>query len=108
MSDSLVLNWTGVIQPADRELTASEIKRRFGGLLQSGVRAFRDDPQLLVDLAEEATRLRHQRELREAKAQVRAAHPEYTTDEVTQCAQEALSCRGVVAPTRTKRTRSAA
>jgi hypothetical protein len=98
MTESLVLNWTGVIPPADRELTAVEIKRRFGSIIQSGVRAFREDPQYLVDVAEDAVRARHQRALREAKAAIRAQNPGLDAASVTQAALCALEARGIVCP----------
>lgn len=40
---------------ADHELSAEEIRHRFGPLLRQGVEAFKRDPWLLVDVAESAT-----------------------------------------------------
>lgn len=107
MTDTHVLNWTGVIQPAEQELSAVEIRRRFGALIQSGVRAFRDDPQYLVEVAEDAVRARYQKALKAAKAEVRAEHPGMIAALVTEQAEARVEALGIVCPQSLTRRRAA-
>jgi hypothetical protein len=108
MTSSAVLNWTGVLIPAAEELSDTEIKRRYGALLTSGVSAFRDDPQYLVEMAETAVQQRYNKRLKEAKAGIRREHPGMEPALVLSNAEEVLRSEGLVAPARPSKRRRAA
>lgn len=60
-NSDIVLHWSGVLAPAETELTDSEITHRYGTLMQSAISAFRQDPSYIVDMAEAAARLQARR-----------------------------------------------
>lgn len=60
-NSAIILNWTGTLVPADNELAEDEINSRFGGLMQTAVSAFRQDPSYIVEMAESAAALRARR-----------------------------------------------
>ena len=63
MADSaVVLHWTGILSPADSELTDHEINARYGLLMEQAVSAFRQDPSYVVQMGETAAALRSKRE----------------------------------------------
>lgn len=56
-----VIDWSGVLLPAETELTDAEITERYGRLIESAVFAFRDDPGYVVSIAEAAARTKKRR-----------------------------------------------
>lgn len=105
--EAVVLNWSGVLQPASGEMSPLEIKRRFGALLQTGVSAFRDDPQYLVEMAEQAAAVRYSKRLKVTKAEVRLENPDMTATEVIVEAEARLRDEGVEPPARAAKRRAA-
>ena len=103
-----VLNWSGVITPAEGELTDDEIEQRYGTLLRGAVSAFRDDPSYIIDMAESASMLRYKRELNLARQS--AATQTDDKEEIAQIAQQIMEERGLFPPQRSvkKRTHRAA
>jgi hypothetical protein len=60
--------WSGVLVEAPSELTDREILQRYGGLMQSAVVAFRQDPSYIVEMAETSASIRARRSTRQKRA----------------------------------------
>lgn len=60
----VILDWSGVLPTADRELTDDEILEQFGPLMRGAVSAFREDPNYLVEMSTAAAALKKKRSRR--------------------------------------------
>ena len=62
----IILHWSGVLTPANSELTEEEITSRYGGLIKTAISAFREDPSYIVEMAETCAKIKARRNGRSA------------------------------------------
>lgn len=103
MSGATILNWSGDITPAEKELSETEIDARYGVLMRDAVSAFKDDPSYLVEMAESAALLRYKRQMWEAR--VEAQKECRDKEQVRELTQRIMAERGIYPPARSNRRR---
>lgn len=108
MTDVLLQWSSGVITPAEGELSDEEISKRYGVLMENAVSAFQADPNYIVEMAESAAQLRYKREMWQARTE--AAQQTSCKEEIRELTLSKLEARGVHPPVRSskrKRDRAA-
>ncbi len=98
MSAQPILDWSGVLNPAEGELSEEEIERQYGTLMQSAVSAFRDDPSYVIDMAEAAAVVKYKRTLSESRLE--ALRHTQDREEVKQITQNIMESKGYAEPVR--------
>ena len=94
-----ILDWSGVLTPANGELSELQIEEQYGTLMQSAVSAFRSDPSYVVEIAEASAVLKYKRELVSARAEaVRECNGDKVC--VRQTTEQIMRDRGYAEPVR--------